>query len=463
MKIFLDMVGCRLNQAEIEQMARQFRAAGHTIVGSPDEADRMVINTCSVTASAASDSRQKIRQAARAFGLHRPDALSGAKRVGGIAVTGCWATLQPQDAAALPNVLLVVPNNRKDNLVSDFLGLDGGDSVPAFGLIDVEPISRTPLPGLRQRTRAFIKVQDGCNNACTFCITTVARGASHSRLASEVIADIQAALDGGAREIVLTGVHLGAWGQDFGQHLSGLIKQILHEVDMPRLRLSSLEPWDLDEDFLSLWSDPRLCPHLHLPLQSGSAATLKRMLRKTTPASFRELISSARRLIPGAAITTDLIAGFPAETEAEFSETLAFVREMNFAGGHVFPYSPRPGTPAVRIREQVPPQTAKHRSQALQTVLAESSTAYRQNFIGQTLPVLWEASAVRSERGWQIEGLTSNYLRVKAHSPELRWNRLDLVRLTGHSDDGLIGEIQWNNPAALCEANRLGQTPPVRF
>ena len=443
MKIFLDMVGCRLNQAEIEQMARQFRAAGHTIVGSPDEADRMVLNTCSVTASAASDSRQKIRQAAR----------SG---VGGIAVTGCWSTLQPQDAAALPNVLLVIPNNRKDYLVSEFLRLDRDDNDSEVSnsaetpIIDVEPISRTPLPGLRQRTRAFIKVQDGCNNACTFCITTVARGASRSRPVSEVIADIQAALDGGAHEIVLTGVHLGAWGQDFGQHLRSLITQILHETNMPRLRLSSLEPWDLDQDFFSLWSDPRMCPHLHLPLQSGSAATLKRMLRKTTPASFRELISAARRLIPGAAITTDLIAGFPAETEAEFTETLAFVREMNFAGGHVFTYSPRPGTPAVRIREQVPPQIAKYRSQALQTALAESSTAYRQNFIGQTLPVLWEASAVRSEYGWQIEGLTGNYLRVKAHSPELRWNQLDLVHLTGHSDDGLVGEIQWNNPGTIC-------------
>ena len=432
MKIFLDMVGCRLNQAEIEQMARQFRTAGHTIVGSASEADLMVLNTCSVTAKAASDSRQKIRQAARAG-------------VNEIVVTGCWSTLQPQEAAALPNVLHIIPNDHKDQLVSELLGAKSEQTTASSAApleIDLEPISRTPLPGLRLRTRAFIKVQDGCNNACTFCITTVARGASQSRQPEAVIADIQAALDGGALEIVLTGVHLGAWGQDFGLHLKDLIRQILHEVDLPRLRLSSLEPWDLNEDFLSLWADPRLCPHLHLPLQAGSAATLRRMLRKTTPASFRELVAAVRRLIPNIAITTDLIAGFPGETEAEFAETLSYVRELNFAGGHVFTYSARPGTPAARIREQVPVNIARQRSQALQAILAESSAQYRQSFIGQTLPVLWEASAVRSELGWQIEGLTSNYLRVKTHAPELRWNHLDPVLLTGLTGEDMYGEIR---------------------
>ena len=308
--------------------------------------------------------------------------------------------------------------------------------------MDLEPLTRTPLPGLRLRTRAFIKVQDGCDNACTFCITTVARGASQSRRMEAVIADIQAALDGGALEIVLTGVHLGAWGQELGLHLRDLIQHILKETNPPRLRLSSLEPWDLSEDFFSLWSDARLCPHLHLPLQSGSAATLKRMLRKTTPQSFRALVEAARRLIPGVAITTDLIAGFPTESEQEFAETLAFVQEMNFAGGHVFTYSARPGTPAARIREQVPAQVSKQRSQALHAALAESSAAYRRTFIGQTLPVLWEASAVRSELGWQIEGLTGNYLRVTAQAPELRWNHLDPVELSGLSAEGLFGEIR---------------------
>ncbi len=432
MKIFLDMVGCRLNQAEIEQMAGQFRSEGHAIVSAPDQADLVVVNTCSVTAEAASDSRQKIRRAARV----------GAVK---IIATGCWSTLQPQQAADLPNVLVVVPNDRKDTLVKDFLNSKqgGGKAASDQNILpyDLEPISRIPIPGLRQRTRAFIKVQDGCDNACTFCITTIARGASRSRSASNVIADIQAALKGGAREIVLTGVHLGSWGQDFGQDLQQLIVQILKETDMPRLRLSSLEPWDLQEDFFSLWADERLCPHLHLPLQSGSSATLKRMLRKTTPDSFRGLINAARRSIPDVAITTDLIAGFPGENELEFNETLAFTREMNFAGGHVFTYSARPGTPAARIKDQIPAEVRKERSQMLHSVFAETSSAYRKGFIGATLPVLWEASATRNDTGWQIEGLTGNYIRVSTNAPELRWNQLDAIKLTGLNEHGMTGEL----------------------
>jgi threonylcarbamoyladenosine tRNA methylthiotransferase MtaB len=420
MNIYLDMIGCRLNQAEIELMARQFRAEGHTIVGAAGEADLVVINTCSVTSEAASDSRQKVRRAAR-------------EGAGQIVVTGCWSTLQPQAAAELPQVLKVVPNNRKDTLVPNLL------DHPIF---NTEPINRIPLPGLRQRTRAFIKVQDGCDNACTFCITTIARGESRSRPAAEVIADIRAALHGGAQEIVLTGVHLGSWGQDLSnKHLRHLIQQILDETEVPRLRLSSLEPWDLDEDFFSLWENSQLCPHLHLPLQAGSAATLKRMLRKTSPESFRGLVASARRLIPGVAITTDLITGFPGETEAEFAETLAFVKEMNFAGGHVFTYSARPGTPAARIKEQVPHDLRKERNHLLHAAFTEMSAAYRKQFIGQSLPVLWEASAKRNERGWQIAGLTGNYLRVTATAPELRWNKVDEVKLLGLTADGLSGEI----------------------
>ena len=397
-----------------------------------------ITRTCAVTSEAASDSRQKIRQAGRA----------GA---GNIIVTGCWSTLLPRQAEVLPNVVRVIPNNRKDSLVQDYLsnakahGLAEAEffhnSAPVQSAMDLEPISRAPLPGLRQRTRAFIKTQDGCDNSCTFCITTIARGASRSRAANEVIADIHAALNGGAREIVLTGVHLGSWGQDFGKHLLDLVTSILKETDVPRLRLSSLEPWDLHEEFFNLWQDKRLCPHLHLPLQSGSQATLKRMARKTTPGLFRELVHSARKLIPDVAITTDVIAGFPGESEAEFEESLAFVRELEFAGGHVFSYSARPGTPAARIREQVPHELRKQRNHILHAAFEESSARYRQKFIGQTLPVLWEASAERNETGWRIEGLTGNYLRVSTNAPAPRWNQLDNVRLDSLLQDGMSGEI----------------------
>jgi threonylcarbamoyladenosine tRNA methylthiotransferase MtaB len=409
MKIYLDTIGCRLNQAEIESMARQFRATGHEIVATADEADLAVINTCTVTSEAASDSRGKIRQTAR---------LGADKMV----VTGCWATLEPQSAAALPGVSRVVPNLRKDFLVADVLDLQPS----AF---DLEPISREPLPGLRARTRAFIKVQDGCDNHCTFCITAIARGPGRSRLIDEVIAEIQSALDGGTKEVILTGVHLGSWGQDLNLHLRDLVTAILKETDTPRLRLSSLEPWDLHADFFALWQDARLCRHLHLPLQSGSADVLRRMARKVTPRAYAALIESARATIPDVAITTDVIAGFPGETEAEFAETLDFVRCMDFARGHIFTYSPRPGTAAARMDGQIRHEVRKERNAALRAAFAESERKYRERFVGMTMSVLWESALQVSEQGWQMEGLTDNYLRVTAVAVEPRWNQIDSVKL----------------------------------
>lgn len=423
MKIFLDSIGCRLNQSEIEKFASQFRAAGHTIVGSAAEADYVVVNTCAVTAEAASDSRQKIRQAARATS-------------GDLVVTGCWATLDSAGARALPRVKRVVGNADKDRLVADLLNLPQES-------FDLEPVAREPLPGAQLRTRAFIKVQDGCDNHCTFCITRIARGAGRSRPLPEVLQDVHAAQQGGAQEIVLTGVHLGSWGQDFPQprRLHDLVAALLSETDIPRLRLSSLEPWDLDEEFFGLWANPRLCRHLHLPLQSGSPETLRRMARKTTPESFSRLVRAARSVSPQIAITTDIIAGFPGETEAEFAQTLAFVEEMDFAAGHVFTYSARPGTAAARLPNQVPMQVRKQRNAQIRAVLAESGRRYRQQFAGAALEVLWESTDAYGPDGWRLHGLTDNYLRVTATAPERLWNQLSRVQVTGFTEDGLEARI----------------------
>jgi len=428
MKIYLDSIGCRLNQSEIEKFASQFRAAGHEIVGSAAEADYVVINTCTVTAEAASDSRQKIRQAARSF-------AEGQTR-GQIIATGCWATLEAAAAQALPGVTRVVGNAEKDHLVADLLHLPE----EAF---DLEPVAREPLPGAHLRTRAFIKVQDGCDNHCTFCITRIARGAGRSRPLDEVVGDVRAALGGGAQEVVLTGVHLGSWGQDFEHpsHLRALIEGLLARLDIPRLRLSSLEPWDLDGQFFSLWNDSRLCRHLHLPLQSGSADTLRRMARKTTPEAFARLVEAARSAAPEMAITTDIIAGFPGETEQAFEESLAFVRQMDFAAGHVFTYSSRPGTAAARMPDQVPGNVRRQRGAALRALLAESSRRYRGRFVGTEAEVLWEATDAYGPDGWRLHGLTGNYLRVTAQSPERLWNQISCVRLTGLNEDGLDGVV----------------------
>jgi len=428
MKIFLDSVGCRLNQSELETIARQFRSYGHNLVDTPATADVAIINTCTVTAAADSDSRQKIRQMVRA----------GAKEV---VVTGCWSSLHPEEALALPGVSHLIHNLQKENLVPEILDIPKEQ-------FDVEPIARFQIPGGRYRTRAFIKVQDGCDNRCTFCITTIARGAGRSRPVKEILSDIHAALrdnsDGNAaKEVVLTGVHLGSWGHDLSpqQQLRQLISSILHETDVPRLRLSSLEPWDIDEDFFTLWEEPRLCRQIHLPLQSGCEATLRRMARKTTPNDYAHLVNLARNICPDIAVTTDVITGFPGEGVEEFEASYAFVRRMKFAGGHVFTYSERPGTAAAKMSDQVFHPIRKTRNARMRTLLAESAQEYRTRFVNQTLSVLWESAIEIKPQGWQMKGLTDNYLRISALSQNNFQNQITPVLLTMLNDDGLHGEI----------------------
>lgn len=423
MKVYLDTVGCRLNQSEIETFARQFRSAGHILVSDPAEADLTVINTCTVTTAAAADSRKMIRVAKRA----------GSKEV---IATGCWATMEPQIAATLSGVSQVVPNIDKDNLVSQYL------QIPSQSF-ELEPIARQPIPGARTRTRAFIKVQDGCDNRCTFCITTVARGESVSRPADEILKDIQTAYQGGVQEAVLTGVHLGSWGYDFEDEtqLKNLVDIILRETEIPRLRLSSLEPWDLEGDFFSLWENKRLARHLHLPLQSGCAGTLRRMARKTTPDEFAELVANARLAIPELAITTDVIVGFPGESDIEFEESLSFVKDMNFAGGHVFTYSARPETAAARMPDHVPHGERKDRNAQMRSVFRASQDAYQEQFLGENIAVLWESATALDPEGWHLSGLTDNYLRVRAQAPMKLWNKITPVKITEVTEQGLIGSI----------------------
>lgn len=423
MKIFLDSVGCRLNQSEIEIFARQFRAAGHEIVQNSAEADLVVVNTCTVTSAAASDSRQKIRQAGRA-GVER------------IIATGCWATLEPGQAAGLSAIKSVVSNADKDHLVADVLGLPPLD-------FELEPLARDPLPGVHWRTRAFIKAQDGCDNFCTYCITRLARGKGHSQTVAAVLAQIQSAVAGGAREIVLTGVQLGSWGRDLEgqQSLRHLIEAILKHSDIERVRLSSIEPWDLDEAFFRLWENPRLCKHFHLPLQSGCTRTLKRMGRNTTQQDYAQLVTMARSLVTETAITTDLIVGFPGETDADFQESLDYVARMEFAGGHVFSYSLREGTAAARLGDFVDGKTARARHAVMRAVLERSAANYQQRFLGQTVQVLWESSDAYGPAGWRLHGLSGNYLRVEAISSEKLWNKISRVRLEGMTQLGMSGEI----------------------
>lgn len=436
MNIFLDMVGCRLNQAEIEAYARQLVSLGHTLVGSPEEADLAVVNSCSVTSAAASDSRQKVRQLWRIG-------------VAEIILTGCWATLNPESAAGLPGVQRIIPNNRKDDLVAELFSLPKET-------FDLEPTERQPVPGERLRTRAFIKVQDGCDNRCAFCITTIARGRGRSRPIPEVLADIQAAGStrgsSAAKEVVLTGVHMGSWGRDLAPDLSlvDLVRAVLDDAGVERIRLSSIEPWHLDEDFFRLWENPRLCRQLHLPLQSGSAAVLRRMARGVTPDEYAHLVRTAREIIPNVAVTTDIIAGFPGETETEFIESLQFIEEMEFAGGHVFTFSARDGTRAASMPAQVPLQTRKLRNARIRQALEKSSVEFRRNFLGRTLPVLWESALQNGPNSWKLTGLTDNYLRITCHAPGDLWNQITPVLLQRLDGQGISGVIEpgWAAPSS---------------
>jgi threonylcarbamoyladenosine tRNA methylthiotransferase MtaB len=424
MKVFLDMVGCRLNQSEIEGYARQFRLTGHTLTSSAELADLIVINTCTVTAAAASDSRQKIRQAARA----------GANQ---IIITGCFATLNPQETASLPGVTKVIGNLKKDDLVPTVLNIPSST-------FNHTSVRREPIPGARLRTRSFIKVQDGCDNQCTYCITTLARGVSRSRPINDILMDIHSSLDGGAQEIVLTGVHLGSWGYDFAEplRLDSLVRAILVDTDTPRLRLSSLEPWDISPNFFELWRNSRLCRHLHLPLQSGSGGTLKRMGRKITPQAYANLIHQARLAIPDVAITTDIITGFPGETQDEFSKSAQFVSEMNFTNGHVFTYSPRPGTAAVKLPDKIPSSVAKSRNATMRQIFQHSASDFHAKHLDQYLPVLWEKAIPINDQQWQLSGYTDNYLRVRAIASSPCRNQIMDVHIIKVELDGMVGEIQ---------------------
>jgi len=423
MRIYLGSLGCKLNQSEMDALAGQLAAGGHQVVTAPAEAGLCVLNTCAVTHVAAQKSRQALRR------LHRDNPQAR------LIATGCYAQLTPEDLGKLPGVEMVVGNRDKDRLEGLL-----GDS--ATGAEAVGPASSVP----RTRTRALIKIQDGCDNACTYCIIRVARGPQHSRPAGEILAEVRARLAAGHQEIVLTGVHIGAYGRDRQREpdkhdLWVLVSQILAETDVPRLRLSSIEPWDLSEQAFRLWGDPRLCRHLHLPLQSGCNATLRRMARRYTTAEFDAWVTAARAAIPDLAITTDLIVGFPGETDDEFAESLAFVQKMGFSRVHVFPYSLRTGTPAARMPGQVPAQVKAQRARALRAVASASQRAFSQSFVGRTLGVLWESHRER-DGGIIWSGLTDNYLRVYTRSSVNLANTLVPTRLVALTGNDLQGEVE---------------------
>jgi threonylcarbamoyladenosine tRNA methylthiotransferase MtaB len=416
MNVYLESLGCRLNQSELENLAGQFAAAGHVVVGDPGLADVCVVNTCAVTAQAERKSRHRVRALARTNSDAR------------IAVVGCYATLSPQECADLPGVVWVLSNGEKRRTVE----------------IVASSFSAAPHPckaGQRTalfRTRAFVKVQDGCDNHCTYCIVRSLRGPGRSRPLDDIVSEVQALVDAGCQEAVLTGVNLGAYGRDFGlsRGLTGLVVALLDRTGLPRLRLSSVEPWDLDEGFFDLWENPRLCRQLHLPLQAGNDEILRRMGRRVTTARFAELVRAACVAVPDVAVTTDVIVGFPGEDEGAFRASYDFVASIPFARLHVFPYSARPGTSATRLPGPVGRGVRSARAQLMRELGNEQAFRFRQRFVGREMMVLWE----QRRRNGLWTGLTDNYLRVVAPGSDLH-NRLTSTRLLGAQNGWLMGQV----------------------
>jgi len=417
MRVFLQTLGCRLNEAELEGWSRDCRARGFTVADRAEQADLVIVNTCAVTGESVRKSRQLIRRAQRG----NPQAK--------LVVSGCYASLAPQDAAAELGVDLVVPNTDKDRLIS--IAAERLD-LPVMPETATEPGENALLA--RGRHRAFIKVQDGCRYRCAFCIVTKARGEERSRAIDDIVAEVRRLHAEGVQEVVLAGVHLGGYGSDNGSDLSTLIRAVLTGTAIPRVRLGSLEPWELPAGFWSLFDEPRLMPHLHLPIQSGADSVLRRMSRRCRTAEYRALVQQARQAVDGFNLTTDIIVGFPGETEDEWRQTLAFAEEMDFGRIHIFAYSPRAGTKAAGMPHPLPREIKRARSRQLHELAQAGRRKALQRAVGREYEVLVEA---RGEDGDSWTGYTPNYLRaeIRGAGSDLE-NRIVPVRVTGISADG---------------------------
>ena len=419
MRVFFTNLGCKLNQAEVDSLSRQFLAAGHSLAPSLAEADLHVVNSCTVTHLAARDSRKIARRGGRL----NPEMKT--------VLTGCYATEAPDEARRLAGVDLLVTNDVKEDLLAR-VHAAFPDRIPA-GQDGQVPVPYVPLDF--GHARALVKVEDGCNMGCSFCIIPSTRGRQRSRSVAEVVDEVQALSTGGYREVVITGVQISEYAHD-GNRLYDLVSQVLDRTDVPRLRLTSIAPWKFDDRLLDLWQDPRLCRHIHMSLQSGCTATLKRMRRPYTAPQYAALVDKLRQRIPGLALTTDVIVGFPGESDEEFAESLDFVRQMAFARPHIFTFSPRAGTHAETLPDHVEHGIKKARTALMRELAEESERAFWQSQIGETLGVIWEET-----KNGRWTGLTDNYIRVFTDSDDLLAGELGQCRLESIGPGGMEASI----------------------
>jgi len=472
---FVQNFGCRATQADGAALERQLATEGLSPANSAFEADIVVLNTCTVTAAADQDARAAIRR------IHRenPDAR--------IMVTGCYAQRAPHELAALPGVTWVVGNSHKhqaaeiaashvslDNVSLDEVSLDDvslrdvsphdaprnfvsletvGLSVPAFTLVG-DIFAHTELiaapvfagDGISEKTRPNLKVQDGCDNRCSFCIIPSVRGQSRSMKLDRVIAETNALVAAGYREIVLSGINLGRWGRDFQpqQRFEQLVRALLEHTSIEKVRVSSVEPMDWSDELIALVAgSPRIARHAHVPLQSGSDRILRRMHRKYRPWHYAEKIRKIHEAMPDAAIGADVMVGFPGETDELFEESRSFIEQLPFTYLHVFTYSSRPGTPSAAMPDQVPVHVARERNRVLRELAADKNRDFRRSFVGRTLEVI---TLQAGGDGW-TEALSDNYLKVRLPDRHEANKRMH-VTVTEMGDEDLVAVAE-NEACAL--------------
>ena len=424
MRVAFYTLGCKLNQSETESLANRFRKAGFQLVSPGDGADIYIANTCTVTHIADRKSRHWLRLARR----RNPQAL--------IIATGCYAQRSRQELAQLTD--LVVDNTEKKNL----LALTQTLSLEGRGLGEGET-KQSQVLAATVRTRSLIKIQDGCHSPCTYCIVPKVRPHEYSLPASQIIDEVKQKVALSYKEVVLTGTKVGSY-RDGSADLRDLVQRILTSTGIERLRLSSLQPSEISSEFLALWQDERLCRHFHLALQSGSETVLQRMRRSYSLDQYQRTVNLIKEMIPEVAITTDIMVGFPGESDEEFEQSYSFCQQAGFANIHVFPFSSRPETSAAGMPEQIKDKVKAECNQRMLELSRSSRRRFCEQFLGQTMPVLWEKET--SPGSGIYSGLTGNYIRVFAHSEKPLGNKITPVKLAEFHKQGIWGEIVDENP-----------------
>ncbi|MQG15651.1 MAG: tRNA (N(6)-L-threonylcarbamoyladenosine(37)-C(2))-methylthiotransferase MtaB [SAR202 cluster bacterium] len=421
-KVSIETHGCKLNQADSGKLALEFLEAGFKLVENGSPTDIHIVNTCTVTHIADRKARRSLRAARRL----NPEAT--------IVATGCYVDRDSEALLKIPEIDIIANNQNKASLVSDIVASKGNSLVSCTLGTDDIPINLNMI-----RTRASIKIQEGCDQVCAYCIVPKVRGRERSIPANEIISSINNLESLGYKEIILTGTQLGTYGFDLENGpntLHSLIDKILQKTSVGRIRVSSIQPQEITPELLEVWRDPRICPHMHIPLQSGSDETLKAMRRRYTRDQYLHSVDRVMSTFTDFSITTDIIVGFPGETDSGYKDTLDVVNRVDFSNLHVFPFSVRPGTSAAYLNEQISPEIKTSRVSELIELGNMKSRYYRQNMIGAVRPVLWED---KKKGEWQ--GLTDTYVRVAVKNDQNLHNSIDSVLITGSTKDYMQGMI----------------------